>query len=513
MPILRSYQQAGAEWLVNRPFGLRARILADPPGYGKTAQAVVAAGMELERSSDESKCAVVFCPAIARSDWKREVGLWAPGAKTTIVGWDEPTYRRRKNGVVESLDSLHDRQDAVLLRALHSKTPAFLVSSYESAGRILDLADGMKFPLLTLDEAHYIKHEGALRTKAIRPLVGRAGATYLLTGTPVHNRAFDLHQLLEICALGRWGSKWTFAHRFFNIGYTGFGQVVGSLKEKEALHAAIQNYVLCHTEEEAFGELPARIRTLQRVRPAEAREYLLGLSPVRAKQMATANEGAEQILREAAAFKLQAAADLARSLEEPVVLYTYKRDHAAELCRRLNAMKVKALLATGDSEPKARSAIIERWKLGEAIALVCTLDAVQTSATLTRASAMIFADVSVVPATQIQCEGRIDPSRQPEGERRPARYYYIVLDGSYDEVIISALSDKITEMQGVVSMSANVDGLARMLGKKVAPEKSAAEMMASLRDRLVTHAARLEAVGGGLLSGWTGDEEEDEAEV
>lgn len=510
---LRAYQKQGAEWLVNRPPGVRGRILADPPGYGKTPCAVAAARLELERNTvDETRCIPVFCPAIARSDWHREIKAFWPEAKYVTAGWDEPSYQR----VGETDEAFEGRRDEMVLRAMHAKQPTFLLASYEQGARIHDfmLDHGTLFPLVILDEAHYLKKESTLRTRAIKPLVARSSANFLLTGTPIHNRPIDLHPLLELCTLSKFGTRWSFAGKYFAIGYTAHGAYIGDLLDKEGLAEAIKPYVLVHSEREAFGELPARIRTLQKIKVPGSTDTIR-LSPAQARAIIAAGngDGIDRVLRDAAPLKISAAVELAKQLDEPVVLYAYTRADAATLCRSLNKAKVPALLATGDLDPKARAALIERWKHGEATALVCTLDAVRESATLTRASAMIFIDLDWLPGKQLQCEGRIDPSRQPEDQRRPARYYYIVIDHGPDEIIAEAVMHKISDMQGVVSMSENMGGFAKLLEQASGnPAKDSATVLRELGERLVAWSERVERVGGGLLTGLVNSDEEDDDE-
>jgi hypothetical protein len=183
-------------------------------------------------------------------------------------------------------------------------------------------------------------------------------------------------------------------------------------------------------------------------------------------------------LRRCAAAKLDRAVELAQTLAEPVVLYTFERAHAAALGRKLSAAKVPALCCTGAVTTVARDKRIQRWMAGDATALVCTMDAVRESATLTRAAAMIFVDLDWLPGKMLQCEGRIDPSRQPEADRRPARYYYLVTDGGPDEIVAERVITKIEQAQRIVGgadMSLGLrDCLAPVKASAVAEDPAAA---------------------------------------
>jgi SNF2 family DNA or RNA helicase len=337
-------------------------------------------------------------------------------------------------------------------------------------------------------------HTGIART--LRPLIARAEVSFLLTGTPIHNKPEDLHQLIDLCALGKLGSKWTFARRFFAIEQGKFGCRIGRLLDKEGLRVAVAPYILARTVAEAYGELPARIRKLMRVETAKP---LARLSREQLRvRLDDAAAGVNGLLRDAAKLKLQAAAELCASLNEPCVLYTYERADASELVKRLAKLQVRSVLATGELVTAKRAAAIENWKSGGPPALVCTMDAVRESATLTRAAAMIFVDLDWLPGKQLQCEGRIDPARQREGERRPARYYYVVTAGGPDEVVAERVFEKIVEMQGVVSLDESLDGYAATL-RSVSTAKVAEPPAVVLNDliaRLLVHAERADIVCG-----------------
>lgn len=491
---LRPYQQVGAEFLAWPPFGLRGRILADGRGFGKTRQALAAARLRWERNapSDAGAPITVVTIAAARLDWKNEVARFWPELEVHSLGDDDAKYQCKG----ESNEEFRKRRDAALHKAFDAAaSPRLLVLSYESAERLLDFAEEHQLLLgvLILDEAHAVKKEATLRSQILRPLVGRASLVSLLTGTPIHNRAEDLHQLLDLCALGRFGSKWSFARRYFRIITEKHGHRIGDLLDKEGLRRDIAKYALARDAKEAYGQLPACIRELRFV---EGVKGLPRITREAARKLNNVHE-LNAALRAAAAKKLTAAAQFIAALDEPVVAYTFERQHAQELANLLKKARVPVMLATGATDPKRRTKNIELWKAGESRVLVCTMDAVKESATLTRASAMIFADLDWLPGKQLQCEGRIHPSRQPEGERRPARYYYFVVRGGPDEVVAERVLEKIHASQGIVSTDDDAVTLGEMLKpfvEKEAKFEGTVDVLADLMERLIARAERLESI-------------------
>lgn len=363
----------------------------------------------------------------------------------------------------------------------------------------LEVAEAHTYVLsggLIVHNCHRIKGEKTTRAKLMRTFVARSTASAFLTGTPVENRPEDLFNIMDLCKRGVFGTYWRFAERFFqlHVGSRGFGHEVGDVLDKQMLKDAIAPFVMGRSAAEVMGKMPVRQRLLKLIDAPGAER----ISPAKL-HLFKESTGIEAACRGAVKYKLAAAVELVQDIDQPVVLYTYRREDANQLSKLLSKAKVPNLVATGDSTTKARDAIIERWKNGEATALICTMDAVRESATLVRASVMVFVDLTWLPGTILQCEGRIDPARQPVNERRPVTYYYLVTRGGPDEVVAESLVHKIEQASGIGVKNQLADSFGEFLApldKRVkAEEISGVEMMADLTARLTARANRFADLG------------------
>lgn len=444
----------------------------------------------------------IVTTAISRGDWRREIKRVWPKATTAILCNDEPKYKK----VSESVEEFEQRQLDTWLPVLRGEVPRaehhFPIVSFESVPKLLQasIEHSVVFDQLICDEAHRLKKHSTKASQAVRPLVGKSRVVSLLTGTPVHNRPPDLFNLLDTCQMGFGRSFMKWAEKYFMVRVSkgGFGRNVGEfLSEgtKQRLIADTGHLMLARSVAEAYGELPAVQRVLKRLPAKETYR----ISPAKAARF---SEGGviDAALRECAALKLKYAAELAAELGEPVVLYTYKREHARQLMVELKKQNVGAILATGDLSPKKRDAEIERWKQAgdDCQALVCTMDAVNESATLVRAAVMIFCDFDWRPMKQLQCEGRIDPARQPENNRRPISIYYLCIEGGPDEVVAERQYEKLKEAQGIAGTGESTQALSSMLkplAKITATQETPEQSLADLVSRLEARASRMEEVG------------------
>lgn len=471
---LRNYQRADAEWLADPAWKHRGRLLASPPGFGKSRSLIAGARLRHETGlARTTGVTIFFTPATARGDIHRE-------AKAT---WPElPIFTL---GITDKKVKLTAEREEKLLRILTACEPTLLISSHESAPKILEAVESRQLLLGTVivDEAHRLKYSKTNMTKTIHPLIARSERTFLATGTPVHNRGYDLHNLLSLCAPNRFGSRGTFVRRYYSMTVGRYGSTPRELVNKEGLRHDIEGFVMARTVQEAFGELPPRIRKL------------IEVDVVNDTNIDRTFGGIDRALRFAAKRKLPHVVRLVEELDEPTVVYAYEREHARAIASALNHRGISTTLATGDDPPARRFAKVEsEWKSGKTLVLVCTMDALKESATLTRASAMVFADLDWLPGKMVQCEGRIDPARQPEGERRPARYYYVVCSEGADKVTALRVIEKIEEAQGVVSSEAAAVGLKDVLAPMMPKAEWAEDILSDLMARLEAREERMAAL-------------------
>lgn len=437
----------------------------------------------------------VFSTASSANDWRREAARFWPELDTHVRG-SEPTYQRKTESDEQFMERAHGHWRSMLK---NTEKPSMVIMDYARAEEMLALMEeNDTYPEhLILDEAHNVKRAGTKRSSFIQQIVGRTKTTTLLTGTPVHNRPYDLHMLLRMMTAQFSDKLYTFCRPYFHIKEGKYGRpgVIGELLDKTGLRRDVEPFMLSRSIKEAYGELPARQRILKMVQaPNVAR-----ISPAKARAL---KEGSklDLALREAVRYKMEAGLELVQDLARPVVVYTYTREDARKFAAMVKAAKIPVTLATGDLSPERRDKEIEAWKTGATTVLVCTMDAVRESATLTRADAMVFLDFQWLPAVMMQNEGRIDPARQPENERRPVCYYYLVVEGGPDEVIAQAVIDKIREGAGIVGQNEDSTSLASFLAPledepKAVTTLTPSEMLADLSKRLVTRANRLADLG------------------
>ena len=150
--------------------GHRTFLLADEPGLGKTAQALLGA------SVSNSYPLLVVVPNVVKTNWAREVELWTPQRTATVV-----------HGDGNDVDAFSD----------------VVIVNYEILDRHVGWLSRFGFKGMVVDEAHFIKNLSSQRSKHVLALSRSIRKTtpkalmMALTGTPLINQIDDFRAIWQ----------------------------------------------------------------------------------------------------------------------------------------------------------------------------------------------------------------------------------------------------------------------------------------------------------------------------
>jgi hypothetical protein len=154
--------------------GHRRFLLADEPGLGKTAQALLAA------EAANAYPLLVVVPNVVKTNWAREAGRWTPHRPSTVIQGDG-----------ETIDGFAD----------------IVIVNYEVLDRHVGWLGDFGFRGMVVDEAHFIKNKSSQRSQHVLQLSERIRSRttrpllMALTGTPLIN---DIDDFLAIWGFLGW---------------------------------------------------------------------------------------------------------------------------------------------------------------------------------------------------------------------------------------------------------------------------------------------------------------------
>jgi hypothetical protein len=150
--------------------GHRTFLLADEPGLGKTAQALLAA------QAANAYPLLVVVPNVVKTNWAREAALWTPHRPATVI-----------HGNGETIDGFAD----------------IVVVNYEVLDRHVGWIGDFGFRGMVVDEAHFIKNKSSQRSQHVLELSERIRSRIprpllmALTGTPLINDIDDFRAIWQ----------------------------------------------------------------------------------------------------------------------------------------------------------------------------------------------------------------------------------------------------------------------------------------------------------------------------
>lgn len=426
------YQETGIEWLAPR----KRALLADSPGLGKSAQALL--------SAPADHGVLVVAPAAVRAAWCQEVQKWRPDLRPVTVA-SSAQFRWPQAG------------ECVI--ATYGLMPA----DVEDLG-----LPGVPVCVIA-DEVHATKNPKALRTKRWRAIAGVVidcgGRVWGLSGTPMLNKPPELWSVLSSLGIATeaFGS-WNEFVRMFAGARGRYGYAWGEATEDAPLR--LQRVSLHRRREQVLADLPTKrhrdvpvtdldTATVELCDAAWAALQEAGVDLADAEKLAKAtrhNGVAFELMSKAraalATAKIGAMNEWLDELdeaEEPAVVFS------AHVAPVLAAGKRPGwAVITGDTPPQERGESVASFQRGELKGVAGTIAAMGVGVTLTRAAHMVLVDLAWTPALNSQAEDRLVRI----GQTRGVLITRLIAAHRLDERVCELLTAKQVVIESSVGASA-----------------------------------------------------------
>ncbi len=473
-----------ARFIESARSGHRSYLLADEPGLGKTAQALLAANVT------GSYPLLVVVPNVVKVNWAREVEKWTPQRVSTVV-----------HGDGADIDAFAD----------------VVIVNYEVLDRHVAWLSRRGFKGMVVDEAHFIKNKDSQRSKNVQALsksiraVTPKALMIALTGTPLINQIEDFRMIWQF--LGWIDDKKPLAELMRRLedteldpGDNGFFRAardavvdMGIVRRKKVDVAAdIPARRVADIPVELDGEagrsireaeaalvarLVERYRRVMATRPDSDPADLVRLVAA-AELEETRQAGGDgsgdnvfTMVRKIGQAKATPAADytvnLARNVGK-VVFFAKHIDVMDTAEKHFAAAGLKTVSLRGDQTSKARQLAIDAFTNDPTVAVaVCSLTAAGVGVNLQAASNVVLAELSWTNAEQTQAIDRVHRI----GQELPVTAWRIIaagtLDGRISQLIDAKAGLAARALDGQVALevaegSVQLEALVAMLTDAVA---------------------------------------------
>jgi hypothetical protein len=455
LPEARSLAAAGgkelmrhqARFIESARAGHRTYLLADEPGLGKTAQALLAA------EASGAYPLVVVVPNVVKVNWAREVEKWTPHRVATVV-----------HGDGDDIDAFAD----------------VVIVNYEVLDRHVAWLSRRGFKGMVVDEAHFIKNKDSQRSKNVLSLsksiraVSPNALFVALTGTPLINQIEDFRMIWQY--LGWIDDKKPLSDLMrkleeteLNPGDPGFFSAarssvidMGIVRRKKVDVAAdiparrIADIPVeldgeagrsIHEAEQALiARLVERYRRLTAARPDTSPEEAIRM--VAAAELEESRGGGSDgtnvfaMVRRIGQAKAVPAADytvnLARNVGK-VVFFAKHIDVMDEAEKFFKKAGLKTVSIRGEQTTKARTLALDAFTNDPEVSVaVCSLTAAGVGINLQVASNVVLAELSWTNAEQTQAIDRVHRI----GQELPVTAWRIIAAGTIDGRISELIDSK-----------------------------------------------------------------------
>jgi len=426
--------------------GHRTFLLADEPGLGKTAQALLAA------SVSNSYPLLVVVPNVVKTNWAREVALWTPGRTATVV-----------HGDGKDVDAFSD----------------VVIVNYEVLDRHVGWLGRFGFKGMVVDEAHFIKNLKSERSKNVLALSRSIRAAQpralmiALTGTPLINDIDDFRAIWQF--LGWIDDKKPLPALMAKLEDTGLTPADFGFFA-EARQAVIDMGIVRRKKVDVAADIPARRvadipveldddlgRSIREAEAALTARLLGKFTRVRAlkpgadlddlirvvahaeleeSKAAKSADNVFTMVRKIGQAKAGLAADYTAQLARNVgkVVFFAKHVDVMDAAEAAFAKAgLKSVSIRGDQSAKARQSAIDAFDTDPEVAIVvASLTAAGVGLNLQAASNVVLAELSWTSAEQTQAIDRVHRI----GQELPVTAWRIIAAHTIDARIAELIDSK-----------------------------------------------------------------------
>lgn len=422
--------------------GHKIALLADEPGLGKTAQAIMAANFLCAQK------VLVVCPAGLKLNWKKEIDMWA------FWSWKVQILTTSKDKIDDDAHVVVVNYDLITHGMEYAKGTKTILG-----GKIYDQIMFRRWDVGIFDESHYMKSHVAVRTKAIlqrNRIASRCTYKWYLTGTPILNRPIELYPLLKAnCPelIAPYDTYEGFANQFCDAWWDGPVLNAKGHSNEADLNKRLKNFMLRRLKKNVLKDLPAKTYQLVPLAQTDQTKPLVSKELSWGKEIGFSNLslGGEHI---ATHRKNMALARLNQCIEyivellesvDKLVIFAHHVEVIQKLQKGLE--NYNAMAIHGATTQAMRQNIVNAFQQKPDMRVfIGQLQAAGTGITLTAASTVVFVESSWVPG---EIQQAIDRCHRI-GQKDAVLAQFLYVEGSIEENILSTAVDKLKTIEQIV---------------------------------------------------------------
>lgn len=445
-------------------------LLADEMGLGKTPQG----SMYLKLKSGALP-AIVICPASLKQNWANEIKKWV-GVDSAILEGRNPEclseeYLKKYPVWIINYDILgtEDKEEKRKEMERRKKAKENGLPFRKKLLHVSGWCDEIikhDFKTIIADEVQYISELETIRARGVLQICNslKKSKKLFISGTPYETRTSQFYACLHILAPEYFNNEYKFKMRYCNPVKTYFGWKFDGLSNAEELHSMVSKFMIRRLKKDVLKDLPPKIRAVvpMTVSPSDRKLYddidrefelaILSGEKKKSEQLghiAHLKKGAYKAKQNAV---IQWIKDYLTFQNKKLVVFIYHHETYDALMKEFGYCSVGL---TGETPANQRQNLVDRFQNDEKVYLfIGQIKASGVGLTLTKASATAFVEFGT---TCVQHEQAEDRTHRIGTEFDCVMAYYLVLENSIEQDIMSVLNKRNKDMKKVLDDEENIN--------------------------------------------------------
>ena len=431
---LKEFQKLGLDFMLKTD---GCCLLADEMGLGKgyTAVAYLA-------TAKEAFPTLIVAPLVVLKHWERELN------RLLRIDNKPPIVKTIRSGKPADL-----RTPTLLSRGL----PDVFLINYDLLAKRHEDLEQLPIQTVILDEVQALRNTGTQRYHGALELLGEGRIKHImgLSGTPIHNNTGELWSVANLIRPGMLGTWSEFLSQHCTVDWKGRAHAINPQGLYELLR---EDFLLRRRIVEVLSEMPPKLRLKEHIE-ADLELYKSELAKIfveldnrlqgaktEFEKAAIQQQAVTQERQVAAMCKVEHVVKWVKACmesEEPVVVYFHHHLIKEAFDRYLREFKPCTII--GGQSDLERDNEIQRFQHGESKLMLASIRAGSLGINLTASAIVIFAELDWTPAIHKQAEGRLHRI----GQDQRVLAYYLIADGTLDEIVANVLVDKTEEISAL----------------------------------------------------------------
>jgi SWI/SNF-related matrix-associated actin-dependent regulator 1 of chromatin subfamily A len=312
-----------------------------------------------------------------------------------------------------------------------------------------------------MDEIHYIKNNGARRTKATKLLAKGIPHVIGLSGTPIVNRPIEAYNAIKMIDPDLFTNGWEYAHRYCGARNNGYGWDFSGATNTEELHQKLVESIMIRRKKvDVLTDLPEKLYSFVPIELDNEKEYKAAeddfiefvhktkgaVAAERASNAATLAE-IEGLKQLAVKGKMAECIDWIKDFIEVDGKLVVFATHKFVIDSLMEAFPNISVKIDGSVTGEERQQSVDKFQNDSNIRLfVGNIKAAGVGITLTAASNVAFIELPWTPGDLVQAEDRCHRI----GQKSSVNIHYLLSSGTIEERIARLLDKKRKVLDAVL---------------------------------------------------------------